>query len=171
MGFFDVDYDRLTLQLLPVRLRQNTTLAWVNVLVSPVKWLFGLFRSNRNNDLYLLAHNGQVCYLEAVLNDAFDPVSRGIYITDGPFEDPLFIYLDTESKPLWLGLAGEAGTTTYPDPAVLYTDAETYALGICFIVHVPLLVASGSGYDLARLKAFVDLYRLPGRSYYSVVTY
>lgn len=171
MGFFDIDYDRLVPQLLPVRLRQTKTIAWLKVLVSPVKWLFGLFRSNRKNNLYLLSHTGQVCYLEAALNDVFDPVSRGIYITDGPFRDPLFLYLETELRPLWLGLTSEIGTTSYSDPEVLYTDAETYALGVCFIVHVPHLVASGPGYDLQRLKAIVDLYRLPGRSYYTVEIY
>ncbi len=171
MGFFDVDYDNLVPQLLPVKLRQPVMTAWLRVLVSPVKWVFNLFKSNRKDNLYVLAHDGQVCYLEAALNDAFDSIARGIYITDGPFEDPLFLYLDSETRPLWLGLVSEVGSTSYPDPEVLYTDGETYGLGICFIVHVPLLVSLGPGYDVTRLKAIVDKYRLPGRSYYSVLTY
>lgn len=171
MGYFDIDYDGLVVQLLPVRLRQSVKIAWLKALVSPVKWLYNLFKTNRKSNLYTLAHDGQVCYLEAALNDAFDPFSRGIFITDGPFKDPLFLFLDTETKPVWLGLVSEEGTTTYPDPEVLYTDVETYTLGICFIVHVPMLVAAGVGYDVIRLKALVDLYRLPGRDSYSVVTY
>ena len=171
MGFFDIDYDSLVQQLLPVRLRQSVMIAWLKALVSPVKWLYNLFKAKRKSNLYLLAHDGQVCYLEAALNDAFDPITRGIYITDGPFKDPLYLYLDTEVKPVWLGLISEEGTTTYPDPEILFTDTETYALGICFIVHVPMLVAIGAGYDVIRLKALVDLYRLPGRYSYSVVTY
>ncbi len=171
MGFFYIDYDSLVPQLVPVKLRQPVMLSWLKVVVSPVKWLYNLFNTYRKNNLYLLAHEGQVCFLEAVLNDAFNPVSRGIFITDGPFKDPIFLYLVSETKPVWLGLVSEEGSTTYSDPEVLYTDLETYALGICFIVHVPVLVAAGSGYDVVRLKALVDLYRLPGRNNYSVVTY
>ena len=171
MGIFDIDYTGLIVQLLPTRLRNNKLTAWLNCLVSPVAWLFNQFTANRTNNLYILAHDSQVCYLQAALNDVFDPVSRGILIVDGPFEDPLFLYLNTEIKPLWLGLVSEEGATPYPDPQVLYTNGETYALGICFIVKVPAAVAAGAGYDVQRLKALVDYYRLPGRNNYSVTTY
>lgn len=171
MGFFNIDYDSLVYQLLPVRLRRSVILAWLKCLVSQVKWLYRLFAAYRKNNLYLLAHNGQVCFMEATLNDTFDPVLRGIYITDGSFKDPLFLYLDTEVKPLWLGLASEAGTTSYPDPQVLFTSSETYMLGVCFVVNIPLLVSLSTGYDEVRLRALSDLYRLTSRSNYSIEIY
>lgn len=171
MGLFNVDFTVLIRTLTPVRLRNSIMLAWLGALVSPVVWLYNLFAANRTNNLYILAHDSQVCYLQAALNDLFDPVSRGILVVDGPFEDPLFIYLNIENKPLWVGLVSEEGTTIYPDPQVLYTNAETALLGISFIVQVPIAVASGSGYNLLRLKALVDFYRLPGRGNYNVVTY
>ena len=171
MGIFDINYDGLVVQLLPGRLRNSIMTAWINCLVSPVGWLFNLFTANRTNNLYMLAHDSQVCYLQAALNDVFDPVSRGIFIADGPFEDPLYLYLNPENKPLWLGLVSEEGATTYPDPEVLYTDSETFSLGICFIVKVPVAVAAGAGYNVLRLKALVDFYRLPGRTNYSVITF
>ncbi len=171
MGIFDIDYGGLVVQLLPTRLRNNKITSWLRCLVSPVEWLFNLFTANRTNNLYVLAHDSQVCYLQAALNDVFDPVLRGILVVDGPFEDPLYLYLDPELKPLWLGLVSEEGTTPYPDPQVLYTDAETFSLGICFIVKVPVAVAAGAGYDVRRLRALVDFYRLPGRNNYSVTTY
>jgi hypothetical protein len=171
MGFFDINYDALIPQLTPVKLRKPVMTAWLKVLVSPVKWLYDQFKTSRKGNLYTLAHNGQVCYLEAVLNDAFDPIVRGVYVTDGPFRDPLFLYLDAEVKPLWVGLTSEIGITPYPDPEILYTDGETYALGICFIIHVPISVAGGPGYDVTRLRALTDKFRLPGRTNYTVVTY
>jgi hypothetical protein len=171
MALFDIDYNGLTTQLLPVKLRNSRMTAWLRSLVSQVKWLYTLFKTNRNNNLYILAHDSQVCYLEAALNDLFDPVSRGIQIVDGPFEDPLFIYLIPENKPVWLGLGSEVGLTSYPDPQILFTGGETVLLGICFIVRVPLAVAGGAGYDVLRLRALVDFYRLPGRKNYGVVTY
>ena len=167
MGLFDINYDDLVLQVLPVQLRKDIMTAWLKCLVAPVKWLYDIFSANRSSNLYVLAHDGQVCYLEAVLNDAFDNIGRGIYITDGPFRDPLFLYTVPEVKPVWLGLVSEEGSTSYPDPEWLYTEAETYFLGICFIIHVPSAVV----FDLAHLRALTDKYRLPGRSNYSVVTY
>jgi hypothetical protein len=171
MSLFDLDYGSLVMQLLPVKLRQSKMIAWLKVLVSPVIRLYELFKTNRSDDLYRLAHNGQVCYLQVALNDLFDPILRGVLIVDGPFEDPLFTYLVPESKPLWLGLVSEAGGTPFPDPQVLYTSGETSLLGIGFIVKVPVAVAALSGYDEVRLRALVDRYRLPGRTLYSVVTY
>ncbi len=167
MGFFDINYDVLRVQLLPVRLRKNKTKAWLKCLVSPVKWLHNIFRSNKLANTYFLAHSGQVAYLEDALNDVFDPVSRGIYIEDGLYEDPIFTYLVTEVRPVWLGLESEAGSTAFPVPQVLFTDAETSLLGNSFIVRVP----SGMPFDPDRMKALINRYRLAGRCVYGILTY
>ena len=167
MGFYNIDYNALVWQNLPVRLRKPIQYAWLKCLVSPVKYLLNLFKSNRANNLYLLAHNSQLCFMQAALNDTFDKTGRGIYISDGTFHDPLFIYLVPEDKPLWLGLVSEEGSTTYPDPEVLYTNVETVFLAASFIVNVPVAIA----FDTDRMKALIDLYRLPGRNVYTIVTY
>jgi hypothetical protein len=170
VSVFDIDFDALVKQLLPVRLRQSIMIAWLKCLVTPVKWLFGLFKTNRNNNLYLLTHDSQVCYLEAALNDTFDPVTRGIFISDGVYVDPTYTYLVPELKPVFIDLASEVGASVIPapDPVRLYLDTEVYA-GVgayTFIVNVPVAVI----FDMARLKALVDLYRLPGKRY-NVVTF
>jgi hypothetical protein len=167
MAFFDINYDLLRTQLLPVRLRTSKTKAWIRCLITPVKWLNNLFQAARQTNLYNLAHNSQVAYMEAVLNDIFDPSARGIFITDGPYEDPLFAYLPTEDRILWLGRISETGSTPYPDPQVLYTNSETSLLGISFIVNVPIAVS----FDTGRMRAIIDQYRLSGRNLYTIVTY
>ena len=165
MGFFDINYDSLNFQLLPVRLRKQRMLAWVRCLTVPIRWLHNLFMSNRAINQYFLAHNGQVCHLEKVLNDAFDSVSREIVITDGIYEDPVFTFLAVELKPVWLGLGSEMGATVYESPMVLYTGAETSLLGNSFIVKVPSSVL----FDEDRMRALIDRYRLAGRSVYEIV--
>jgi hypothetical protein len=167
MGLFDVSYSDLVWQLMPVRLRKNIHYAWLKCLVSPVSWLYDLFKANRDKNLYALAHTSQVVYMEAALNDTFDPVNRGIYIADGPFKDPLYTYLVPESKPLWVGLISEIGTTIYTNPEVLYTDSETTLLGVSFIVMVPIAVT----FDLERMRAMIDFYRLAGRNRYDIVIF
>lgn len=167
MRLFDVEYDALVWQLLPVRLRKPVTFSWLKCLVTPVKYLYNLFTASRTNNLYRLNHNSQICYLEEALNDIFDPVGMGIYIIDGPFKDPLYTYLVPESKPLWIALVSEVGSTAYTAPEVLYTDAETALLGLCFIVMVPIAIS----FDTVRMKAVIDTYRLVGRNRYDIQTY
>lgn len=165
MPIFDIDYDVLVWQLLPVRLRKPIAYAWLKCLVQPVKWLYGLFTGFRGANLYLLAHNSQVAYLEAALNDTFDTILRRIYIIDGAYEDPEFVYLIPENKPVWLGLVSEVGSTSYVNPRVLYTNAETSLLGTAFIVVVPV----GLSFDAQRMRALIDFYRLAGRNQYEIV--
>ena len=173
MSVFDVDFSSAGLPkyLTPVRLRLSKMLAWLQALVSPVNYLYGLFGANRANDLYDLSHNGQVCYLQAALNDVFDNISRRIFIVDGPYVDPDFIYQVIEAKPLPIDLNSEigSGVIPVPDPMPLYTSAETYLLGVQFIVVVLNTVASSPTYDINRLRAIVDKYRLVSKNNYSVI--
>ena len=167
MGFFDINFDSLRTQLLPVRLRKTNTKAWLSSLLAPVRWLHNKFINDRNATLYSLAHNSQVVYLQAALNDTFDPVGRGIIIEDGPYEDPLFVYLAPELVPQWLGLDSEAGTMPFATPAALFTEGETLLMGYAFIVKVPV----GVSFDTDRMKALIDKYRIAGRNIYQITTY
>jgi hypothetical protein len=167
MGFFDINYDTLRVQLLPVRLRNTNMKAWLRCLIAPVKHIYNKFRTNREANRYYLAHNSQVVYLEAVLNDVFDPVGRGIYIEDGLYEDPLFTFLVPELLPIWIGLVSETGSTPFTVPSPLFTSAETSLLGNAFVVMVPISVP----FDIDRMKALINKYRLIGRNIYHVATY
>ena len=169
MGLFDVDYNGVVWQNLPVRLRQSVQYAWLKCLVAPVVYVNNLFKTTRTNNLYNLAHNSQVCYMEGVLNDTFDHISRGIFISDPAYHDPVYIYEVPEDKPVFLDLASEIGTSIIPlpDPVPLYTEGETAFMAPSFIVNVPVTIA----FDMARMKALIDQYRLSGRNVYSIVIY
>ncbi len=169
MGVFDIDYDRLAWQSMPVRLRKNVHFAWLKCLIEPVKYLFGIFKTNRTANLYSLAHNSQVCYLEAVLNDTFDPSNRRIFISDPSYTDPIYIYKNIEAKPVFIDLITEIGTHVIPapDPIPLYTEGETLFMAPSFIINVPMVVP----FDTDRMKAVVDVYKLPGRNVYSIITF
>jgi hypothetical protein len=162
---FDVDFDALVWRLLPVRLRGAKMYAWLKVLVVPMRYVYGLFMANRQANLYRLAHNGQVCKMEAVLNDAFDPDDKRIFISDGPFKDPIYIYRRAEQKPVALYTAGEHL------PNYLYTRDETAAMGIQFYVNVPTAVTLTGGYSAIRLKSLVNKYRLPGITNYAIIIF
>ena len=160
MGFFDVDFDGLVWQQLPVLLRKGRMYSWLRVLIAPVKYVYGLFAANRTKNLYNLAHNSQVFSLEAALNDVFDSGPRRIYIIDTIYAEALPLYLAAELRPVPLYRAAEAL------PVYLYTSAEIVAADSAdvFIVMVPNAIFV----DLSRLRAVVDQYRLPGKAGYRV---
>ena len=159
MGLFDVDYDALIARELRKRWRSAIHVAWLLALVQPIKELHSKFTAGRKARLYELAHGPQVAHLEGVLNDAFDSTNRGIYISNGPLNEPAPLYLDAELKPAPLYLESEGIVE------VLYLESETFASGADFIVHVPAAVV----YDLAKMKALIDKYKLATKLY-TIVT-
>ena len=167
MSYFEVDFPELIRLLLPVRLRKPIMMHWLRCLVTPVRELYYKFTQNRNANIYTLTHNGQVVFLQAVLNDVFDSVNRGIQVVDDVIFDPLYVFLPSELHPLYLGRIGEPVTVAYPNPSWLYTRTEVNYSGYHFIVKVPVAVV----WDSDRMNALIDKYRLPSRNRYSVVTY
>ena len=136
--------------------------------------------SQRMAWLVLLVSFGLCCGLTVGV-----PLTAASFVNSATYQAAIMVKLQagrtnvfappvTEADARVVGQEGrviEEGATPYPDPQVVYTNGETYALGICFIVKVPVAVAAGAGYDVQRLKALVDYYRLPGRNNYSVTTY
>ncbi len=167
MGLFNVSFPDLVKQLLPVRLRNAKITRWLQCLVAPLIELYFLFTTNRNENLYYLSHNGQVSYLQAVLNDTFDFTGRGIYITDPAICDAVFIWLVAESETIWLGLTSEIGITGYANPLWLYLNTEVSASTTNFIVMIP----STLSYDSFRMKALIDKYRLVSKNNYLLLSY
>ena len=165
--FYDINWGSLIYYLLPVRLRNTKQIRWLGTLLNPVYDTYVQFYQDRTNNLYELAHNSQVVYLQGILNEIFDGGTGGINIVDGAIADPLYVFLDAETEPLWLGLTGEVGSTLYPDPQWLFTDAETSVTGYQFIVMVPVYLT----FDINRMKAVIDKYRLPSKSNYGIITY
>jgi hypothetical protein len=165
--YYDIDFTALVRSLVPVRLRNMVQLSWLRCLVQPVVELYARFCSNRTDNLYTLRHNSQVVYLQAALNDTFDPSGRGIYIGDAYSAVPQYTYLNAESRPEWLSLRGETGITTYGYPAWLPTRTETILSTYDFIVHIPISVS----YDPVRMAALIDKYRLASKNHYTFLNY
>ena len=154
MGYYNIDFPTLVKWLLPVALRQAVHRAWLEVVIAPVIWLHIAFTSFRANNLYDLAHNGQVCKLEAVLNDAFDGEGRRIYISDFLYGSYFTIYLDAERKDKYL-FTDDESTSEY-----LWLDDEIVEGGT-FIVNVPTDLV----FDLVRMESLLVKYKLVGKQY------
>lgn len=157
---FEIDINRLAVQLLPTRWRQSKMIAWVKSLVAPIMSLHYQFQQKRAEDLYKLAHNGQVCYLRKVLNDKFDPIERRIQITGGNRYEPQYIYTEAEQQPVHLG-------TMYLRDESVYEDT-----GVDFLVLMPFDVWNIQKteirigeYRFYEVEAIVNFYRLASKRY------
>jgi hypothetical protein len=157
MALFDIDYNVLVKILIPEQLRNTKMKAWLNILISPVVYVYNLFMTQRYDHLYVLKHSSQVTYMQAVLNDVFDNALRRIIITDNVNAQPVYTYISSESHPNFIYLTSEN------DPLYLFTSGED-ADG--FIVQVP----SALTFDAAYMSALIDRFRLASKVNYLIKT-
>lgn len=147
--WYDLDIKKLAVLLTPTFWRSESFLAWLQSLVQPLRDVHYNFVQNRSDDLYIMAHNGQVCYLRDALNDHFDVSERRIRIVDGNQYKRQYIYTRGEEKPRYLG-------TMY-----LYDRSDYDDTGVDFVVLVP----QGFDTESYAMKALIDLYRLGSKRY------
>lgn len=149
--WFKLDVNKLVVLLGQTFLRRPRFLALLQVLAAPIATIHQQWYVHRQNNIYRLKHNGQVCYLRKVLNDTFDPSLRRITIAEGNRYNRQYVYTNIEQQPNFLGLM-------YVRQAGDYADT-----GVDFRVVVP------QGFDLAnniyQLSALIDFYKLAGKRY------
>jgi len=155
---FNIDYNRLTIALTPLKLRRGMLLNYFYVAVSMVQRLSGLFGSFRESTNYRMNHNGQVCYLQALLNDEFDPASRRIRVIDAPEMLATIIYKRSAGEPpLMLYRRSTSQFEKIVERA--YTGDETAKF------QVVLPPALNGVIDESRLSALVAMYKLVSMRY------
>lgn len=149
---FEIDFNRLLLWLTITFLRKPRLLALMRAYCFPLMKIHADFMANRDSNLYTLSHNSQVCSMENVFNDRFDPQARRIYITDGFTKDRTYVYTRQENKPQYLG------------KLPIYNNGDYADTGLDFIVWVPAAVFL-SPQDLIELTALVNKYRLASKRF------
>lgn len=146
MKLFQINFNNLTIQLLPTFMRQPVVMAFVRAAMQPVFTLVDRFNISRNNNIYNLQHNGQRCYLRSMLNDAFDPDQRRITIDDTIAYDWLYIYPESADQPLWLETRLIASLQY---TGIEGTDFTVFCNGACSVGSRPQMVALLNYYKLA----------------------
>jgi hypothetical protein len=154
---YDINFKKLVTWMVPQVLRKTRLMVLLNVLVSPVIYVYNLFMINRRNNLYKLLISPQVCYVEMALNDKYDSSDRRIRIIQPNRKDPLFLYKKEERAPVYLYTKGE----TAKPRTVLYQKGEVSAFHLDFIVQVPATVA----FNMNEITAVIDSYILPDKVY------
>lgn len=149
----DVDFRKLALWYLPPWLRQNTLILMMYAAISPITRLFNLLLSYYDKKYYRLTHNSQVCYMEGVLNDAFDLETRRIFIGDFAAKVRLYFWPEIEKRDVNFG-----------EVHFFWSDNEYADAGIDFTINVPQDIPLGAP-QMAYLRSLADEYKLAGKQY------
>ena len=155
---YDVNFKRLALLLLPTFRRRPLTAAVAYAAVSPLQRLHTRFVLWKRDTDYRLRHNGQVCYLRALLNDMFDPIDRRITITETVENIGHIVLHKRETDEELLVPARGAGR-------VVIVNRRGYGgvSGYDFWVNIPL--ALYGEVDVARVAAVVNTYKLASKRF------
>lgn len=146
-----VNFRKLSIWLLPTFLRRSKQIAWLNALISPVIDLY-------ENILYKMQHNGQVMYLEKVLNEKYKVAgynpnlhrsTRKIIIVDAYYAKRNYLYQDYEQKPIYLG------------SKFIHQNTEYTAEYFDFIIQIPATIIVNEN----ELKSIMAYYKLAGKKY------
>ncbi|OWP73975.1 hypothetical protein [Flavobacterium oreochromis] len=149
--WFNIDYKKLTVLLLPIALRKPKTIAFVNCLTQPIDTVYQDWKQKREDDWYKLAHNGQVCKIEGTLNDEFDPVQRRIYIDDGDSFPQEYIFNEEEDKKVFLD-----------DTLFVFSEDEYEKTGVDFVVFVPSELVDA---NIHKLNYLIKYYKIAGKRF------
>lgn len=149
----NVDFKKLALWCTPQWLRQSLFVLFLQASLWPLRQTYNKYVFFVKDTLYRLQHNGQVCYLRAVLNDKCDLTLRRIEVVD--FDGLIRLYLWRESD--LRNLIIDLPVYLYPNDA--YADS-----GIDFTVKVPAALITTSA-QLAYVKSLINEYKMAGKNY------
>lgn len=131
--------------MLPIKWRDVHSVQVIKELLKPIMKLYDTWNFWREQNLYKLAHTGQVCYLRKSLNDRFDASLRRIYIGNGNQFKRLYIYNRSMMQPpKYLGKLYIRSRNDFADT------------GVDFIVYVPADIVETQIYEL---HAHIQFYR------------
>jgi hypothetical protein len=161
-AIYNIDWLRLS-RLYFLQLMQKSVMrSFLKAILKPIEDQWVIFRALRDSANYRLSHNSQICYIEAVLNDAFDADARRIYIKNAEIKEPIWVYEPEDLKPVYLYEPSD------DKPVFLREDSEFFGGGTDFTVWVPIEIKP----DEANLTAFitkmgalVDYYKLYCKNY------
>ena len=147
------NFPKLAALLLPTFMRSASVVELFKVLSFPFLHVQNAFFGNRAKNLYKLNHNGQVCHLRAVLNDAFNLTML----------DKHFLIEDAEDTGVWEYAFPEAQIykqlviKNAPNYTKIYSE-ERMTKFADFKVKIPFELTGDDNMNVIR--ALVNQYKL-----------
>jgi hypothetical protein len=172
---FNINFVQSVTELLAPEDRHPKRQAWLEVLISPIRYVHGLFLAHRTISNREAAYTGQICVMERMLNIQYydedvwaspaDPTANGhIWIENAASilaNYPVWYLAEGQPQERVSYFQSESGPATYP----IYFASE-YDAGYSFIVWVP----SALTFDESEMRARINRYVIAGFNY-SIQTY
>ncbi|SNR16547.1 conserved protein of unknown function [Tenacibaculum jejuense] len=149
---YDTDFYKQISLLLPTFKRKSKIINFLKSLIKPLTELYQVFKRYRTETLYKINHNGQVVYLQKVLNDRFDKTQRRIFISDGLFNNPTYVYPHEDQKDIYLN-------TQY-----IFNQTELEFKDVDFVVVLPSDISVSDEEDI-RMRSLINYYKLASKTY------
>ena len=150
MKLLAIDFKKLADMVLPTFLRPDINVLFIKTFMPAITNLQDRFFTVREANLYRLNHNGQVCYLRKVLNDAFSSRNKDFIILDYIPNGKWVYAYDDALRDTQLMITDLPETLIYSDEVI-----GDYAN---FIVKIPMNLKSDD--NLNRIKSLVNSYKL-----------
>lgn len=150
---YSVNYKKLIVWMIPHWLRKNVVLILAQACVWLIIQTYNAFIRFVDAKLYRVRHNSQVCYLRAVLNDAFDNLPRRILIDDFDGLERIYFWAEADQRDI------DFSVTQYFWADNAYADS-----GVDFTVKLPTDIVTTDP-EMKRLMANLNEYKLPGKNY------
>lgn len=153
--WYNMDVYKLAQQLLPPTLRRKRLFALLSVLIYPLYLLLQQFQSFRQDCIENMQINGQVIYIEKILNNMYFLENREIYIEDID-EHQSYLYERSEGLiGVWLYQRSERERTTH------LKQRNEGNLDGNYIVNIPSFLSENT----EEIRRIVEKYKPAGRKY------
>lgn len=163
MNVYNINWNRLAVEMLPIALRKPALLAIVTSMLRPLELLHLDFLNFRAASLYRVRHNSQIVYMESMLNDIFDPWQKRIRIVNTVFKTAINFYEPEENKEVFFF------EPTDNKPVIFREQNELSGDGFDFMVFVPPAlrpsIPSKETAMITRMRAEIDYYKLYSKNY------
>src|SRR5690554_3494937 len=100
-SIYNINWFRLVKMLILPVVNKPTLSAFINSSLAPIRTNYDAFLSFKEDAEYRVQHNGQICYLQKMLNDKFDHSLRRIRVQNVQPKERLWLYYEQEDKPVF----------------------------------------------------------------------
>lgn len=153
-SIYNVNWYRLVNMLVLPAVKKPMVLAFINSGIAPIRTNYDTFLTFKKDAEYRINHNGQVCFLQKLLNDKFDNSLRRIKVQNVPPKQRLWFYNTEDSKPIFFYNQSDN------HPVFIYNSNDYYNQ-FDFEVLIP---ESLNGYR-NQMLAQINYYKLESKNY------
>ena len=156
-NYYNVNYAQYAVQMLPANLRVELLISYIKAIVVPLEELHAQFSKLKDSIDY--NHYSQICYMQNLVNDHFDPLERRIKIRNLILDQDYYLFWKQQhNKPVLLHKQENR------QPYMLSRDFELGATNIDFEITFPIGYALSESEE-TRLTNLVNQSKLASKRY------